>query len=150
MLAIESALRNSHMTIDRMFADVELADEDDDRHRRFLALRDALKAGMSFEERMLYPALAQMRGAAAFVVKVALGDHFEIALLIDRADQAGAGSPEFPEMLFDLREAVSEHVRREEEEILGFVAGTFDTIESDRLARGHEAQLARCGFSGWV
>lgn len=118
---IAGSLQESHRAVDRLLARIVLADDAGKRAQHFRSLEKRLRAEMAFKEQELYPLVARGSGAAAFVVKVALGDHLEIALILDRLERTEAGSDAFLDQVLELEEAIDAHLQREREEILHFL-----------------------------
>jgi len=138
MDAIE-LLTRQHREIERLFARVE-GGRGTDQHSFFLQLARALRLHTFLEEQIFYPAA---RKSAEDLVNDSFEDHDTMKRLLTDAEDLGTEHQSFSVQLTDLREAVQDHLRSEEQDLFPQVrkalgADELETMGSDMESSAEE------------
>lgn len=111
-------LRNDHMTVSRLFAQLAETGAGDVHYRRliFRLIKSELETHSRMEEEVFYPAVMRLRSPQAREsVRAALEEHQALDGLLAEIDQLEPDDPTFTARVAALRLSVDRHVLSEEE-----------------------------------
>jgi len=111
-------LRNDHMTVTRLFAQLAETGAGDVHYRRliFRLIKSELETHSRMEEEVFYPAVMRLRSPQAREsVRAALEEHQALDGLLAEIDQLEPDDPAFTARIAALRQSVDRHVLSEEE-----------------------------------
>ena len=131
-------LVGEHRIVDGMLERLELGDDGGDRRSMVEELTRELLAHAKAEERTVYAVLEEHGGLAADIEE-AFDEHGDIEQLLLALDP-DADDHAFRRQITRLRDAVREHVREEEEEILQRAGRVIGLEESREMARAFQAE----------
>src|SRR5262249_29179061 len=110
-------LAEQHADVEDLFA--QIASTKRDRRTLFDELADKLAAHTTIEEKLFYPAAMSKQTEA--LLRDAVDDHLEVKRILAELLDMDSDDEEFDEVLAELEQAVSHHVRVEEDELFPIV-----------------------------
>jgi hemerythrin-like domain-containing protein len=131
-------LKQQHREVERLFKELEACEDDerDEIRRLFVELADDLASHAEIEEQFFYPAVKTKQ--TRDMVQHSVEEHFEVKQLLARMLDLEPGANEFMQICAQLKEAVTDHVQEEENELMPTIRRLFTKEELDAL--GEEMQ----------
>lgn len=137
-------LHQDHEKVERIFE--KLLDSGDGtaraRARLYEQLSTELKAHSEFEQQVFYPAVRDAGGKADDEVDEALDEHEEMEELLESLEAIDPDSEDFVDVVLELKDAVQEHIRREEEEIFPMAKDAIGRDDALQMAERHDEMIA--------
>jgi hemerythrin superfamily protein len=126
-------LKADHRAIEALFAEAGKALSTDEKRAFFVRIRQLFESHARVEETVFYPAFAHYESFDSMLDE-SYQDQQDILDMID--DMARTeDDQEFEEMLEDLRDDITRHVRHEEEVFFPKTRDVLERPETERLAR---------------
>jgi iron-sulfur cluster repair protein YtfE (RIC family) len=104
------------------------------RERLFSELKQELEIHTSFEERVFYPEAKEKTGMDD-VIRDAMEEHDEAKQLLEALVEMDPTSEEWMETVQELSEALSHHIKDEEQELFPVARKKLDPTEADKMGR---------------
>jgi iron-sulfur cluster repair protein YtfE (RIC family) len=104
------------------------------RERLFSELKQELEIHTSFEERVFYPEAKEKTGMDD-VIRDAMEEHDEAKQLLEALAEMDPTSEEWMETVQELSEALSHHIKDEEQELFPVARKKLDPTEADKMGR---------------
>lgn len=105
-----------------------------DRERLFSELKQELEIHTSFEERVFYPEAKEKTGMDD-AIRDAMEEHDEAKQLLEALSEMEPTSEEWMETIQELTEALSHHIRDEEQKLFPAAREKIDPIEAESIGR---------------
>jgi hemerythrin superfamily protein len=106
----------------------------------FPQLKDALTLHALIEEKILYPALEEVKATHEITME-AFEEHHVVKLLLAELDAGGQQSEEWTAKLTVLKENVEHHVKEEEGDMFVKARKALNAEQQERLAKAMQAFL---------
>ena len=137
-------LHQDHEKVEQLFEKLLDTGDGAEKSRRQLCeqLAEELKAHSEFEEEVFYPAVRDAGGKADDEVDEALEEHEEVKQMLDQIESLDPTSEEFLDLVMELRDAVQEHVRREEAEIFPMAKDAIEQDAAQQMTERHDKMAA--------
>jgi hemerythrin-like domain-containing protein len=130
MNAIE-LLKQQHEEVNSLFAQIDEADDDDEKLGFFQELADNLAAHITIEERLFYPAAYTKRSQD--MLEEAVEEHLAIKRLLADLLEMTPDDEQFDAKIKVLKEQVEHHVEEEEVELFPGVKKELSVAELKEL-----------------
>jgi hemerythrin superfamily protein len=129
-------LVKDHREVDQLFEQIEKTDnrETENREQLFQRLRRELELHTAVEEKIFYPEMKQLEGTKQLVGE-ALAEHGEVKQMLQEIGKLSADDDQWSEMLNELKMAVQDHVREEEDQMFPAARGALDEDRLNELGR---------------
>jgi hemerythrin-like domain-containing protein len=108
-------LKSQHRDVEKLFKEIENAEEPEDKEALFEDLADKLAIHAKIEEQLFYPAVQEKK--TEDMVLEAFVEHTSIKRLLADLLEADASEPTFDAQIKVLKEQVEHHVEEEEKEL---------------------------------
>lgn len=109
-------LKRDHREVDALMAQLEKADGSASDKQTFETLRESLTVHAEAEETIVYPALEEFEETEA-EAEHSYDEHAEVKALLAQMGELEPKSPEFQNLLAELKSNVQHHVKEEEGEL---------------------------------
>jgi hemerythrin superfamily protein len=143
---VVTAIMNDHRVLEGLFD--ELKGGDEDRAVLVSEVKARLRAHSRAEERYVYPVLVRIRPSESGDIHHGVGEHREAEARLAELESALDG--DFSGALKDFVDAVRQHVKEEESEILPAIKESMSYRKRDELGRRFEShrisELKRAGI----
>lgn len=136
-MAIWQAIRDDHDRLDRLFGQIEDAEESEARARLVAELMQELEAHAQGEEKAVYPELEKLAELSDRLAQ-SREDHDEMRTLLRRL-VATEEEEEQLELLSELEDLVQDHVEEEEDEVIPVAEKAIGEAEAEEMLRRFEA-----------
>jgi hemerythrin superfamily protein len=133
-------LKSQHREVEQLFAVIEKANREEDKHALVLELADALAAHSAIEEQVFYPSV--MDDDTEEQLREAVQEHLAVKRALMDLMGTRAGDERFDAMLKTLKELVDHHVDEEEGELFPKVNKTYDPADLEKMGEKLEALFA--------
>jgi hemerythrin superfamily protein len=134
-------LVQQHRDVEDLFAEIEVASEDEDKEILFYDLADSLVIHARIEERHFYPAVRNRDTEQ--LVKHSYEAHEEVKQLLASCLRADIDHPDFDRRLALLRASVERHVEEEEGDLFPKVRRILDQGELEAVGQEMLATAAQ-------
>ena len=140
---ITEKLHKDHEKVDRLFSKLldTTSGAEKTRTDLFAKLREELEAHTEFEENVFYPAVRGDSNDAEELVDVAEEEHAQVDKLLEELSGMDATSDEFLDRLKLLKQAVQEHVEREEGDIFPIARDLLDKQDAEQMSGKHDRMV---------
>jgi hemerythrin superfamily protein len=142
-------ITNDHRLFEKLFD--QLTSGRGDRRALLIEIAARLAAHSHAEEMKVYPALAEAEPAEHDAVEHGAEEHHEAEQMLHRLMAMKPGDPEFEAALAEFVDAVQNHVREEETELLPALQQAVDAARLEELGREFQEirtkELAIAGIS---
>ncbi len=109
-------LKKDHREVDALMAKLEKADGSAADKETFEMLRESLTVHAEAEETILYPALEEFEETEE-EAEHSYDEHAEVKSMLAQMGELEPKSPEFQNLLAELKSNIQHHVREEEDEL---------------------------------
>jgi hemerythrin-like domain-containing protein len=129
-------LKSQHREVEKLFKEIESAEEPEDKQALFDDLADKLAIHAKIEEQFFYPAVEENK--TEDMILEAFVEHTSVKRLLADLLEVDAGEPAFDAQIKVLKEQVEHHVKEEEGEL--FPAATKLLSKEELTAIAQEMQ----------
>jgi hemerythrin superfamily protein len=122
-----------HQKVERLFEQIEEADEPNLRQGLVAQLTFELERHTEIEERIVYPFIREHVPGGAEMVDHAEDEHGEAKAVLAEVSTLDVDTPDFPKKLKQLKKLVQGHVKEEEKAVLPKLDDSVDAPALNRL-----------------
>jgi hemerythrin-like domain-containing protein len=134
-------LKKQHREVEKLFKEVEGAEDARTRRRLLDEIGEKLKLHTSIEENIFYPAVKEIETKKAEeMVLEAFEEHHVVDLVLAELPKVDPEAETFEAKMTVLKELVEHHVEEEEDEMFPMAEKKFGREKSQELAAQMEAE----------
>jgi iron-sulfur cluster repair protein YtfE (RIC family) len=133
MSDIYGLLSKDHNKVKELLEEIQSASEET-RQKLFSELKQELEIHTTFEEQVFYPQAREKTGMDE-AIEEALDEHDEAKQLLEALADMEPTSEEWMETIDELRDALSHHIKEEEQELFPAARKKVDSTEADKMGR---------------
>jgi hemerythrin superfamily protein len=126
-------LKSQHREVEKLFKQIENAEEPEDKEALFEDLADKLAVHAKIEEQFFYPAVQEKK--TEDMVLEAFVEHTSIKRLLADLLEADGSDPSFDAQIKVLKEQIEHHVEEEEGQLFPASKKVLDKEEMNALAQ---------------
>lgn len=136
MADIYDLLSKDHSNARELLSKIKNTTDGDEKTRQtlFSQLKQELEIHTSFEEKVFYPEAEEKTGMDD-VIRDAMEEHDEAKQLLEALADMDPTSAEWMETIEELAEALSHHIRDEEQKLFPAAREKIDPTEAEKLGR---------------
>jgi iron-sulfur cluster repair protein YtfE (RIC family) len=134
MSDIYDLLVNDHNKVKDLLTKIQSTDSEETRQKLFSEVKQELEIHTTFEENIFYPQAREKTGMEE-AIEEALDEHDEAKQLLEALADMEPTSEEWMATIDELSEALSHHIKEEEQELFPAARNKVDSTEADKMGR---------------
>lgn len=134
MSDIYDLLVNDHNKVKDLLTKIQSTDSEETRQKLFSEVKQELEIHTTFEENVFYPQAREKTGMDE-AIEEALDEHDEAKQLLEALAGMEPTSEEWMETIDDLSDALSHHIKEEEQELFPAARKKVAPTEADKMGR---------------
>ena len=134
MSDIYDLLVKDHNKVKDLLTKIQSTESEETRQKLFSEVKQELEIHTTFEENVFYPQAREKTGMEE-AIEEALDEHDEAKQLLEALADMEPTSQEWMETIDELSDALSHHIKEEEQELFPAARNKVDPAEADKMGR---------------